>query len=129
MAVRRRRVPVEPDTGRVYLQGIGHVKVHAHRAVQGRVKTISLKREGRRWYVVLSCDDVPACPLPAAGREIGVDVGVARFATTSDGEVIANPRFTRASEAELAAAQQALARKQRGSANRRRDALALGRTP
>ncbi len=110
----------KPDTGRVYLQGIGHVKVHAHRAVQGRVKTISLKREGRRWYVVLSCDDVPACPLPAAGREIGVDVGVARFATTSDGEVIANPRFTRISEAELAAAQQALARKQRGSANRRR---------
>jgi putative transposase len=110
----------KPDTGRVYLQGIGHVKVHAHRAVQGRVKTISLKREGRRWYVVLSCDDVPACPLPAAGREIGVDVGVARFATTSDGEVIANPRFTRISEAELAAAQQALPRKQRGSANRRR---------
>jgi putative transposase len=110
----------KPDTGRVYLQGIGHVKVHAHRAVQGRVKTISLKREGRRWYVVLSCDDVPACPLPAAGREIGVDIGVARFATTSDGEVIANPGFTRISEAELAAAQQALARKQRGSANRRR---------
>jgi putative transposase len=110
----------KPDTGRVYLQGIGHVRVHAHRAVQGRVKTISLKRQGRRWYVVLSCDDVPADPLPAAGREIGVDVGVARFATTSDGEVIANPRFARTSEAELAAAQQALARKQRGSANRRR---------
>ena len=110
----------KPDLGRVYLQGVGHVKVHAHRAVQGRVKTISLKREGRRWYVVLSCDDVPARPLPATGREIGVDVGVARFATTSDGEVIANPRFTRTSEVELAAAQQSLARKRRGSSNRRR---------
>ena len=76
----------KPDMGRVYLQGVGHVKVHAHRSVQGRVKTISLKREGRRWYVVLSCDDVPAEPLPATGREIGLDVGVARFATTSDGE-------------------------------------------
>jgi putative transposase len=110
----------KPDLGRVYLQGVGHVKVRAHRAVQGRVKTISLKREGRRWYVVLSCDDVPASPLPAADREIGVDVGVARFATTSDGEVIANPRFARESADELAAAQQSLARKKRGSANRRR---------
>ena len=110
----------KPDLGRVYLQGVGHVKVHAHRAVQGRVKTISLKREASRWYVVLSCDDVPARPLPATGREIGVDVGVARFATTSDGEVIANPRFTRTSEVELAAAQQSLARKRRGSSNRRR---------
>ena len=108
----------KPEMGRVYLQGIGHVKVHAHRAVQGRVKTISLKREGRRWYVVLSCDDVPARPLPATGREVGLDVGVARFATTSDGEVIANPRFTRESAAELAVAQQALARKKRGSSNR-----------
>lgn len=110
----------KPEAGRVKLQGIGHVKVRAHRAVRGRVKTISLKREGRRWYVVLSCDDVPARPLPAAGREIGVDVGVARFATTSDGEVIANPRFARESADELAAAQQALARKKRDSANRRR---------
>jgi len=116
----------KPDLGRVYLQGVGHVKVHAHRAVQGRVKTISLKREASRWYVVLSCDDVPARPLPATGREIGVDVGVARFATTSDGEVIANPRFTRTSEVELAAAQQSLARKRRGSSNRRRAKAKIG---
>jgi putative transposase len=64
--------------------------------------------------------DVPARPLPPAGREIGLDVGIARFATTSDGEVIASPRFLRKSEAELAVAQQALAGKRKGSANRRR---------
>ena len=110
----------KPETGRVYLQGVGHVKVHAHRAVEGHVKTISLKREGRRWYVVLSCDDVPPRPRPATGRQVGIDMGVARFATTSDGEVIPNPRFTRGSADELAAAQQALARKKRGSVNRRR---------
>ncbi len=109
-----------PDMGRVYLQGIGYVKVHAHRAVQGRVKTISIKREGRRWYVVLSCDEVPTHPLPVTGREIGLDLGVARFATASDGEVIANPRYARAAAGELAAAQRALSRKQPGSANRRR---------
>lgn len=109
-----------PDTGRVYLRGIGHVRVHAHRAARGRVKTIRLKREGRRWYVVLSCDDVPVRHLPATGREIGVDVGVARFATTSDGEVIGNPRFARESADELAEAQRALARKGRRSSNRKR---------
>jgi putative transposase len=109
-----------PGAGRVYLQGVGHVKVKQHRPVQGQVKTITVKREGRRWHVVLSCDDVPARPLPPAGRAVGLDVGVARFATTSDGEVIASPRFLRESQAELAAAQQGLARKQRGSANRKR---------
>jgi transposase len=39
---------------RVYLQGIGHVKVHAHRKVEGRVKTVTLKREGRRLYTALT---------------------------------------------------------------------------
>lgn len=110
----------KPDTGRVYLQGVGDVKVLAHRPVEGRVKTVSLVREGRRWFVVLSCDDVPAKPLPATGREIGLDVGAARFATTDDGEIVPNPRFLRASADELAAAQQSLARKKRGSANRGR---------
>jgi putative transposase len=68
----------------------------------------------------LSCDDVPLQLLPPTGRKIGIDVGVARFATTSDGKVIASPAFTRRAGADLAAAQQALARKKQGSANRRR---------
>ena len=105
------------------------MKVRQHRAVEGRVKTVSVRREGRRWYVVLSCDDVPARPLPATGRAIGLDVGIARFATTSDGQVIASPRFLRGSEAELAAAQQGLARKKRGSANRRRARAKVAEVP
>lgn len=32
---------------RVYLQGVGHVRVHQHRPVVGTIKTISVKREGR----------------------------------------------------------------------------------
>ena len=57
-----------PAVTRVCLLGIGHVRVHGYRAVKGRVKTITAKREGSRWYVVLPCDDVPAEPLPATGK-------------------------------------------------------------
>lgn len=99
--------PHDPVT-RVRLQGIGHVRVHRHRPVRGRVKTISVKREGRRWYVVLSCDEVPAEPLPATGSIAGIDMGVTHFLTTSDGEHVANPRFLQASVDELAEAQQHL---------------------
>jgi putative transposase len=105
--------------GRAYLQGIGQLKVTAHRAVLGRVKTVRLKREGRRWYVIVVAEQQPA-PLPATGREVGLDVGVARFATTSDGQVIPNPRFLVTSARELAAAQRALAGCRPGSGNRRR---------
>lgn len=109
-----------PDGGpaRVYLQGVGQVRVHAHRKVEGRVKTISVKREGRRWFVVLSCDDVPADPLPRVDTPVGVDMGVASFLTTSDGVQVPNPRHLAASADRLATTQLALARCQRRSARR-----------
>jgi putative transposase len=115
-----------PEQRRVYLQGIGQVKVHAHREVAGRVKTIQIKRQGRRWTLVLSCDDVPTNPLPVTGRQVGIDVGIVSFATTSDGQHVENPRWARASAARLAAAQQRLARAKTGSINRdlRRETVA-----
>lgn len=94
---------------RVRLQGVGHVRVHQHRPVRGRVKTISVKREGGRWFVVLACDEMDAEPLPATGAVVGVDMGVAHFFTTSDGQHVANPRFLTAAAEDLASAQRHLA--------------------
>jgi putative transposase len=115
-----------PEHQRVYLQGVGQVKVHLHRRVEGRVKTIQVKRQGRRWMLVLSCDDVPARPLPATGGQAGIDVGVVTYATLSDGTAVVNPRWARSEAGRLAVAQQRLQRAQRGSNNRaaRRETVA-----
>lgn len=110
------RIAVDDNCER---QAVGHVRVHMHRKVEGRIKTIGVKREGRRWFVVLSCDDVPAQPLPMTGVTVGVDVGIASFLTTSDGVQVPNPRHLRSSANQLAHSQRALARCKRGS-NRRR---------
>ena len=109
-----------PRVTRVYLQGVGHVRVHQHRAVKGRVKSITAKREGGRWYVVLSCDEVPAEPLEPTGMAAGIDMGVASFLTASDGTHVANPRHLAATAGRLTAAQRDLAHKKRGSSRRRR---------
>lgn len=111
-----------PTVTRVYLLGIGNVRVHQHRAVRGTVKMVSVKREGSRWYVILACDDVPARPLPATGATVGIDMGVASFLTTSDGKHVPNPRPLAVAAARLTATQQSLARKKRGSDRRRRAA-------
>ncbi|WP_405087644.1 RNA-guided endonuclease InsQ/TnpB family protein [Microbispora sp. NBC_01389] len=110
--------PEHPSATFVRLQGVGHVRVHQHRRVLGAVKTISVKREGTRWYVILSCDEVPAGTLPATGAAVGLDMGVASLVTTSDGDHIDNPRHLAASAGRLAAAQRALARTKRGSKRR-----------
>ncbi len=108
-------------TIRVYLRGIGHVRVHQHRPVTGRVKTLTAKREDRRWYLILACDDVPSHPFPATGAAVGLDMGITNLVTTSDGEHIANPRHLAESANKIAQAQRDLIRKNRGS-NRRRKA-------
>jgi putative transposase len=109
-----------PTVTRVYLKGIGHVRVHQHRPVMGRVKTITAKREAGRWYVVLSCNDVPAESLEPVGSAIGIDLGVTSFLTTSSGLHAPNPRHLAATAGRLAAAQRELAGKKRGSSRRRK---------
>ncbi len=94
---------------RVRLQGVGHVRVHRHRPVRGRVKTVSVKREGPRWYVVLACDEVPAEPLSPTGSQVGIDLGTVHFLTDSDGHHVANPGFLGKAARELAAARHHLA--------------------
>jgi putative transposase len=107
-------------------QAVGRVKVHQHRPVVGRVKTLQLKREGRRWYVVV-VTEMETVLLPTTGREIGVDVGVARFLTTSDGEVVANPRFLKAAQDRIVELQRRKQRARPGSGNRRRLRRALAK--
>jgi putative transposase len=107
-------------------QAVGTLKVRQHRQVRGTVKALQLKREHRRWYVIVVAE-TESVPLPPAGREVGVDVGVARFLTTSDGEVVANPRFLAASAQVIADLQRRIARAQAGSGNRKRIGRALAR--
>jgi putative transposase len=107
-------------------QAVGSVKVRQHREVRGTVKALQLKREHRRWYVIVIAQTEPV-PLPPAGREVGVDLGVARFLTTSDGEVVANPRFLAASAEVIAELERRKARARPGSGNRKRIGRALAK--
>jgi putative transposase len=79
--------------------------------------TISREPDGR-WYVTLAVYAQPPEPLPAAGRAVGVDLGVHDFAVTSDGDRVANPRHLERKARNLARHQRRLARCQKGSANR-----------
>lgn len=98
-----------PTITRVYLLGIGHVRVHQHRPVAGRILKIKVRRDGKHWYVALFCEDVPAQPLPATGAVVGIDMGIRHFLTTSDGTHLPNPRYGKTAADALAEAQRVLA--------------------
>ncbi|MEU0205893.1 transposase [Streptomyces canus] len=101
--------PHDPVT-RVRFQGVGHVKVNQHRPVVGKVKTVSVKREGRKWFVVLSAEQDLPVPLPATGSVVGIDLGIANFLADSNGGFVPSARHGRRAASKLQAAQQALSR-------------------
>ncbi|MFF3356780.1 RNA-guided endonuclease InsQ/TnpB family protein [Streptomyces sp. NPDC002917] len=104
---------------RVRFQGIGHVKVNQHRPVAGKVKTVSVKREGRTWFVVLTAEQDQPEPFPATGSMVGIDLGIANFLADSGGGFVPNPRHARKAAAKLQAAQQALSQFPRRKAHNR----------
>jgi putative transposase len=93
------------DTGRLRIHGVpGNVRVNWHRPLRGRLKTVTIKREGNRWYAIFVCE-VERMPLPVTGRNVAVDLGVEAFATLHDGERVPNPRYLAAAQAKLRRAQ------------------------
>lgn len=75
------------DNGKLYLQGVGEIRVKWHRQVEGRIKTVTVRRRCGRWHVCLSVEYDPE-PLPEVDAEVGIDVDLEHFAALSNGDVI-----------------------------------------
>jgi putative transposase len=105
---------------RVHLSRIGNVKVVLHRSVEGAIKSCGVHRTSTgKWYVTFSCDVEPVM-LEPRDSAVGIDVGLASFATLSNGEKIANPRFLRGNERRLKRAQRRREKAPKGSVLRRK---------
>jgi putative transposase len=114
------------DTGKLRIQGAGHIKINLHRPLGGKIKNVTIKREAGRWYACFSIErDIS--PLPVSHSAIGADVGLASFAVLSDGTEIANPRHSREAEAKMRRCQRKVARRRKGSMRRRKAVLLLQR--
>jgi len=106
------------EGNQLHLSKIGTVKVVLHREIEGKIKTVTMKREGEEWYVVFSCDGVAAEKLPVSYEEVGIDLGVSHLATLSNGVMIEHPRYSRRAKKKLEQAHQAVSRGKKGSHRR-----------
>jgi len=119
-----------PQTGfsltgdKLQLSKIGKLKIKLSRSVIGKIKTCTIKKEINNWFVIFTIETLPE-PLPKTGKQIGIDVGIENFATLSDGTQIDNWKYYESSQKQLRRAQRSVARKRRGSTNRRKAVLKL----
>ncbi|MFN4070523.1 MAG: RNA-guided endonuclease InsQ/TnpB family protein [Thermus caldifontis] len=106
---------LQKDGKRVFIYGVGSVKVTLHRPLEGKIKTATVKREGDDWYIIFVCEVDPK-PLPPNDNQVGIDLGTnPHFLVTSEGERVEAPRYYQKTQEKLAKAQRELSRKKKGS--------------
>lgn len=110
-------VKLDQVNKRVYLPKIGWVRYRGHRDVVGAVKNITVSIKGGKYFVsILAAHEIER-PLPKLGSMIGIDVGITRFATLSDGSFIEPLNIARKKQKTLTKYQRRLAKKVRFSKN------------
>ena len=110
------------DSGKLYLSKIGSIKIKLHRPIEGKIKRLTVRRTTiGKWFACFSVEleDNPKPPWKD-GSLVGIDVGLESFATLSNGEKIANPRFFREEEKELAKVQRRLSKAPKGTPERKK---------
>ena len=110
------------DSGKLHLSKIGDIKIKLHRPIEGKIKTCTIRRMPTgKWFACFSVDMGEVILPPwKDGSIVGIDVGLESFAILSNGEKIANPRFFREEEKELARVQRKFSKAQKGTPERKR---------
>ena len=76
---------LEQQNNRIYLPKIGWVRYRNSRKVIGKIKNVTVSQKCGKWYISIQTEFEVETPKPNGG-EIGIDMGIVRFATLSNGE-------------------------------------------
>ena len=105
--------------GRLWVPKLGWLTFRQSRPWRGEVMSVSITRKAKRWYASLLCEVEVVEPAPRTDEWIGVDVGIAQYATLSTGKHYHGVKAFQRNRCKLARLQRRFARKKVGSARRR----------
>ena len=100
------------------LAKIGAIKVKWSRKAIPHPSSIRLLRTASGKYFVSLVVETQPAPLPETGESVGIDFGISRLATLSNGERVSNPKHGAKWQRRLAFYQKRLARATKGSKRR-----------
>jgi putative transposase len=108
---------IDHVNSRIKLPKLGWVRYRNSREVRGVAKNITLSGSGGKWYASIQTVREVEQPVTSATGAVGIDVGIARFATLSDGSFVEPLNSFKQHEAQLRRSQRALSRKTKFSRN------------
>ena len=108
---------IDAGNSRVFLPKLGWLRYRNSRNMLGTAKNITVSSTGSKWFVSIQTEREEAEPVHPSASIVGVDVGIARFATLSDGTVFEPINSFKKQQARLARYQGAMSRKTKFSNN------------
>ena len=122
---------------RIRIPNLGWVRMREALRFRGKIVSATISRVADRWFasICVSVSDTDhaaslnlrSIPQAESQGAVGVDLGVSALATLSTGEVISGPKALACLLPRLRRLSRSVARKQKGSANRRKARLKLAR--
>ena len=110
--------------GHLLLSGIGEVRMFKHRDTRGTVKTCTIQRDKvGTWWASFSTE-MEEHPIRELRTAVGIDLGIEKLATLSNGEMITNKGFLKRDEGRRKRLQKNFSRK-KGSHNRKKARVKL----
>ena len=111
----------------IQLPRLGRIRTKERTKLKGKILSATITRETDRWFVSLTVEVEIDPPKPVQGIPIGIDLGLSSFITTSEREKVRPPKPLNKALKKLKRLQAQHSRKQKGSKNRRKSALKIGR--
>ncbi|KVH74117.1 cytosine methyltransferase [Burkholderia ubonensis] len=112
-----KQIKLDQVNNRIFLPKLGWLRYRNSRDVLGEVRNATVSLSAGRWFVSIQTAREVEQPVPQASSAVGIDLGIARFATMSDGSYLAPLNSFKRHEARLRRAQQAMSRKTKFSNN------------
>lgn len=103
------------------------IEAKVHRTFQGTIKSATISKNPSGRYFVSILVDTEIKNLPQVDKNIGIDLGISDFLIDSDGSKVPNPKNLHNYERRLSKLQRQLAKKQKGSNNRRKMRIKVAR--
>jgi putative transposase len=108
---------LDPENSRVFLPKLGWVRYRNSQEILGEVRNVTVRQTAGKWFISILTKREVAPPVHPSTSAVGIDMGVVRFATLSDGEFIEPLNSFKEHEDQLRKAQQALSRKEKYTKN------------
>lgn len=110
-------VKLDQENSRIFLPKLGWMRYRNSRQVTGVVKNVTVSQSCGKWYISIQTESEVSTPAHPSASMVGLDAGVAKLATLSDGTVFEPVNSFQKNQKKLARLQRQLSRKVKFSNN------------